>query len=96
MPDINWVTASTYADGMDLTDFATTMVAIYIDTRDAVLTARATNPAAFANLPAVADDSSEAFARRILGQLLDMGWKPPTTQALDDAVKAHGLTKLPE
>jgi len=54
----------------------TTSIEVLID----VLNARAKDPNTF---PCCGEASPQDTARRILGRLLDAGWRPPDTECLD-------------
>ncbi len=70
----------------DVMRVAVERVALYVATRDKVLAARATRPGAVPG-PIWADTSAEAVAAKVLAQLLDAGWQPPSESDISTAVR---------
>jgi hypothetical protein len=81
--DIDYLTACSYASGMDPIQAAEERIATLLDVATVVAgrAARGLPP-----LPAWPDASPEAIARKVLGLLLDAGWQPPS----DETVQAAG------
>lgn len=73
--DVDVLARLAYGLGIDPVAHAQAAVAMVIHANDIVTVARATRPASFPSYPP--DTSPDAVAARILGVLLDAGWKPP-------------------
>ena len=76
MTDICFLARFAYDSGMDPIDYAAcAVIQSHVDVQLAVCAGRADNPA---NFPGYWRDlTTAALSRRILGDLLDAGWKPP-------------------
>lgn len=60
-------------------------LAIFVTARDRIADARKANPQAFP-LGTWNDLGAEALAAKLLGQLLDLGWEPPSADHVQTAV----------
>ena len=75
MSDIQGLAKFAYDRGIRLLDWAEGHITQIIDVHLTVWPSRLTDPGTF---PGYAIDlTTEALARRILGELLDAGWTPP-------------------
>ena len=74
--DICFLASFAYDNDVDPVDYATGhVIQTHIDVYLTVLAARAEDPAAFPGY--VLETTTTALSRRILGDLMDAGWKPP-------------------
>lgn len=83
MKDIDGLPAYQYEIGQDPIDVAIGIAETQLFCRDQVLAGRAESPAAF---PAYGSDEAGAIARRIVGDLMGAGWKPPTAEEIKAAL----------
>ncbi len=74
--DIGVLAAFAYRNGKDPIDWAIELAEIQIGLRDEVVAGRIENPKSYPSYQL--DLSTGAVARRIVGDLLDAGWTPPT------------------
>jgi hypothetical protein len=73
--DISALARLSYDMGVDPIDYAERQIRIHIEVHQTVVASRAVAPETF---PGFSPDLSlDALARRILGNLLDAGWKAP-------------------
>lgn len=72
-PDMDYLSASSYADGDDTVRVAQRWVRNLLDAHTSLLDRRGDAP-----LPGWEDMTHDALARKILGRLLDAGWRPPS------------------
>lgn len=73
--DIAFLARFAYEHGTDPIDYATEhVIETHVNVFLTVLAARVTDPGTFPGYP---DLNTAILARRILGDLLDAGWKPP-------------------
>lgn len=73
--DVDPLARVAYRHGRDTIDWAIHLAKNEIEVRETILAARAEDPNAFPGY--VLELTHEAVARRIVGNLLDAGWKPP-------------------
>jgi len=84
--DSEWI----FADGVvDPIDHTAKVVGGIFYVRDAVKAARNVDPAAFPTFIGDLDDL--AFARRVIGRMLDLGWTPPRSSASSPVAEAMSL-----
>jgi len=76
--DIDPISRIRYQEGVDPIEHAVYLVAIDLDIRELVLTGQVHPGVPIALL----DQSDEAYARRIIGKLMDAGWSPPDVLSL--------------
>jgi hypothetical protein len=79
MSEIEFIHRFAYARGREPIDYATQLVAMLIETRDEIRSARVSKPDAFPIFQCSLSDA--ATARRILAWLMDAGWTPPEVNA---------------
>jgi hypothetical protein len=72
----NAIARSAYANGTDPVDWAVTLAQVQIETAATILITREHTPGAYPQFRG--ELTAEAVARRIVGELLDAGWTPPT------------------
>jgi DNA invertase Pin-like site-specific DNA recombinase len=80
--DIDPLAAAAYAHGGDPIDVAAERIATLIEVRDDVLRGREENPDSF---PGFGPTDKLVIGRRIVASLLDAGWRPPPSDAVEDA-----------
>lgn len=81
--DFDYLSAASYADGTDPISWAETRIAMLLSVRDNV---RFNRPPELPPLPAWSDLGDDALSRKILGTLLDAGWRPPPESAIQAAI----------
>lgn len=74
------VARDAYAKGQNGIEIAEGWIAAHVDATLTVHKARTESPMAF---PGYGDATPEETARRIVGRLLDAGWRPPDLECLD-------------
>jgi len=77
--EIEFIHKFAYDHGRDPIDYAAEMVAMQIETRDLIRSARRHTPTAYPIFQMSLDD--DATARRVLAVLMDAGWRPPEVEA---------------
>lgn len=85
MTDIESQYAASYSLGKTAIDVAAQVVAIQLDTRDDIRRTRAHDPDAYPGFRGSL--TVDAAALRIVGELLNAGWSPPTDDAIRKAVE---------
>lgn len=75
LSDIDPLARSAYSHGRDPIDWAITIAESAITVREEIIAARRVKPGAYPIFKLSLEPG--AFARRIVGQLLDAGWTPP-------------------
>lgn len=73
--DVNVLSVLAYGLGIDPLTHAQSTIAAVIHANDIVIAARATTPEAFPGYPRAT--GPDMVAAKVLGILLDAGWKPP-------------------
>lgn len=81
MSDIDHLSGAAY-ESNDPIDWATHLVKCLVEARETALKRRSRG---LAPLPAWVDTSTEAVARKVLGRLMDAGWRPPADVEVDQA-----------
>lgn len=81
--EIDGLSKAVYADGTHPIEWAETTVEMHIDTFGQIVDARAENPDSHPGY--FLELTVPALARRIVGALMEAGWKPPTVPAPADA-----------
>lgn len=76
-------------DSSDPTAAAVARLSIFVVARDRVTEARKTDPSAFPN-GTWSDLGAEALAAKLVGQLLDLGWEPPSLAEMQTAIGRLG------
>lgn len=85
--DIDYATAAWYANGNEPLDVAEQRTALLLEAAEDMAERAARGLPA---LPSWPDTGHRAVARKILGLLLDAGWRPPSDEAVQAAVaKVH-------
>lgn len=77
--DIDYLTASMYESGEDPIAVAESRIAMLVEVYQVVLQRKANG---LAPLPAWQEVSDAAVARKIVGMLLDAGWRPPSDEVV--------------
>lgn len=83
-PDIDALAAQRYASGADAIDVAAERVAGHLETRDEVIASRVDRPGSF---PLYGPSDKDTIARRIVANLLNAGWSPPTPERVHAAAQ---------
>lgn len=84
MTDIDPLTLNCWARGVDPIDAAIKRIAILIEARDTITTARETNPDAF---PLWQSTDPQSLSGRVIATLLNAGWAPPNAEAVGHALR---------
>jgi hypothetical protein len=88
MSDIDYLSAWFYGDGADAIETAEIRVGVILDAWQEVALVRAAR--GLPQYPGWEDLSPAAIARKVIGYLLDAGWKPPSAEEIAAAVEKHG------
>lgn len=73
--DIDALARILYESGIDPIDYAEGQILLLMEAHGRVMLARTLHPAAFPGFGI--ELTPEALARRIIGDLMNAGWKPP-------------------
>ena len=83
-PDIDALAAARHASGADAFEVAVERIAGHLETRDEVIASRVDRPDWF---PRYGPSDKDTIARRIVANLLDAGWSPPTPERVQAAAQ---------